>query len=292
MTEKMTESQDAMSGCLYIVATPIGNLKDITLRALEVLEAVDWVAAEDTRHSKKLLQHYGVNKPLISLHDHNELERRDELLARLEKGETGALISDAGTPLISDPGYHLVSLLRDAQVRVEPVPGASAMIAALSAAGMPTNRFTFEGFLPAKKQKRLHTLEALVAEPRTMVFYESPHRLLESLAAFKDVFGSDREMVVAKELTKQFEAFVSGGVETVLSFFEQHPDKVRGEFVLILSGCAVVEVDASALSAEAEKLIQILLAQSLPVKQISEIVADVYGLKKKTVYQRVLGFKD
>ncbi|MGC9386749.1 MAG: 16S rRNA (cytidine(1402)-2'-O)-methyltransferase, partial [Hydrogenovibrio sp.] len=287
----MTPSTMETAGCLYIVATPIGHLKDITLRALEVLEQADWIAAEDTRHSKKLLQHYGIKTPLISLHDHNELQRRDELLARLQAGETGALISDAGTPLISDPGYHLVSLLRHEGVRVEPVPGASALIAALSAAGLATDRFTFEGFLPAKKHKRLHTLEALVTEPRTMVFYESPHRLLESLAAFKDVFGSEREMVVAKELTKQFETFVSGGVGTVLSFFEHHPDKVRGEFVMILSGCLLVEVDATALSPEAEKWIQILQRQSLPVKQISEIVAEAYDLKKKAVYQRVLELK-
>lgn len=275
-------------GRLFIVATPIGNLKDITLRALEVLESVDWVAAEDTRHSKKLLQHYGLNKKLISLHEHNELERRNELLALLKAGEQGALISDAGTPLISDPGYHLVSLLRQENVLVEPIPGASAMIAALSASGLPTNRFSFEGFLPAKKQKRLHVLESLVQETRTMVFYESPHRLLESLATFVTAFGNDREIVVAKEITKQFELFFSGTLEEALSFFEGNPDKVRGEFVFILKGAE--EVESSEVT-DADKMIQLLLQHALPVKQISEIVAAHFGLKKKAVYQRVLEIK-
>lgn len=275
-------------GRLFIVATPIGNLKDITLRALEVLENVDWVAAEDTRHSKKLLQHYGLNKKLISLHEHNELERRNELLALLKSGEQGALISDAGTPLISDPGYHLVNLLRQEQIQVEPVPGASAMIAALSASGLPTDRFSFEGFLPAKKQKRLNVLEGLTQEVRTMVFYESPHRLLESLATFVAAFGHEREIVVAKEITKQFELFFSGTVEEALSFFEANTDKVRGEFVFILKGAEAIETNELT---DADPMIQLLLQHDLPVKQISEVVAAHLGLKKKAVYQRVLDIK-
>jgi len=283
--DKIVES---IQGRLFIVATPIGNLKDITLRALEVLEKVDWIAAEDTRHSKKLLQHYGLNKKLISLHEHNELERRNELLALLKAGEQGALISDAGTPLISDPGYHLVNLLRQENVLVEPIPGASAMIAALSASGLPTNRFSFEGFLPAKKQKRLHVLENLVQETRTMAFYESPHRILESLATFVVAFGSDREVVVAKEITKQFELFFSGTLEEALSFFEGNPDKVRGEFVFILKGAE--EIESSEVT-DADEMIQLLLQHALPVKQISEIVATHFGLKKKAVYQRVLEVK-
>lgn len=275
-------------GKLFIVATPIGNLKDITLRALEVLESVDWVAAEDTRHSKKLLQHYGLNKKLISLHEHNELERRNELLALLKAGEQGALISDAGTPLISDPGYHLVNLLRQEHIQVEPIPGASAMIAALSASGLPTDRFSFEGFLPAKKQKRLHVLEGLTQEVRTMVFYESPHRLLESLETFVAAFGNDREIVVAKEITKQFELFFSGTVEEALDFFETNADKVRGEFVFILKGA---EAEEPSEVADADSMIQLLLQHGLPVKQISEIVSVHLGLKKKAVYQRVLEVK-
>ncbi|RUM91437.1 MAG: 16S rRNA (cytidine(1402)-2'-O)-methyltransferase [Thiomicrospira sp.] len=282
------QSVNNTPGRLFIVATPIGNLKDITLRALEVLENVDWIAAEDTRHSKKLLQHYGLNKKLISLHEHNELERRNELLALLKSGEQGALISDAGTPLISDPGYHLVNLLRQEQIQVEPVPGASAMIAALSASGLPTDRFSFEGFLPAKKQKRLNVLEGLTQEVRTMVFYESPHRLLESLASFVTALGRGRKIVVAKEITKQFELFFSGTVEEALSFFEANTDKVRGEFVFILKGAEAVEPNEVA---DVAPMIQLLLQHDLPVKQISEIVSAHFGVKKKAVYQKVLEIK-
>lgn len=280
-------------GILYIVATPIGNLKDITLRALEILESVDWVAAEDTRHSKRLLQHYGIHKPMVSLHDHNELDRRHELLQRLKKGEQGALISDAGTPLISDPGYHLVNLLRQEGVEVVPIPGASAFVSALCAAGMPTNRFGFEGFLPAKKTKRVKALQKLTTEVRTLVFYESPHRLMDSLATFKEVFGEDQEMVVAKELTKQFEQFVSGRIAEIVDYFEVHPEKVRGEFVLILKGAADTDVDE--LDVEANQVmdsaIKVLLKQNLPVKQISEIVSQWQGVKKKAVYERALMLK-
>jgi len=276
------------SGTLYIVATPIGNLKDITLRALEILENVDWIAAEDTRHSRKLLQHYGINKPLISLHDHNEQVKRNELLGKLKQGENGALISDAGTPLISDPGYHLVSLLRSESIRVEPIPGASAIITALSAAGIATNKFTFEGFLAAKQQKRLTQLEALAQESRTMVFYESPHRLMETLKAMASVFGDTRDVVVAKEITKQFETFVSGSLLEVVQFFESNADKVRGEFVLMVSGitCSVE------LNEPFEKLLEYLLEEGVSVKQSSQIVASYLGIKKKTVYSKALSINE
>lgn len=275
-------------GVLYVVATPIGNLKDITLRALEVLEAVDWIAVEDTRHSKKLLQHFGINKPLIALHDHNELARRDQLLEKLVEGQKGALISDAGTPLISDPGYHLVNLLRAQSVCVEPIPGPSAVITALSAAGLPTNRFTFEGFLPAKAGKKREVLERLQDEERTMVFYESPHRLEDSLGVMSEVFGRQRHAVVAKELTKQFESFVSGNLDEIVSFFKLHQDKVRGEFVVLISG---VELTDDIEETEWDELICLLLNQSLGVKQISEVVSEFYDVKKKRVYQRVLSLK-
>jgi len=277
------------TGRLYIVATPIGNLQDISQRAIQTLEKVDWIAAEDTRHSQRLLQHLGIKKPLIALHDHNERQKRDELLARLETGEQGALISDAGTPLISDPGYHLVQLLRAHQVEVTPIPGPSAIITALSAAGLPTDRFTFEGFLPAKQKKRLETLQALLEEPRTMVFYESPHRLIESLKAFVTTFGEDRPMSVARELTKQYEQFLTATTAEVLDYFQQHPDKVRGEFVLMLQG-AEDRVEMS--PKEGEALIQVLLAQGLPVKQISEIVAQYLGMKKNAIYSQVLEMKE
>ena len=289
MKKEREKRQDRQNGRLYIVATPIGNLQDISQRAIQTLEKVDWIAAEDTRHSQRLLQHLGVKKPLIALHDHNERQRCDALLTRLKQGEQGALISDAGTPLISDPGYHLVHLLRTNQVEVTPIPGASAIITALSAAGLPTDRFSFEGFLPAKQKKRLETLQALKEEPRTMVFYESPHRLIESLKAFVITFGEKRSMSVARELTKQYEQFLVATTAEVLDYFQQHPDKVKGEFVLMLQGA---EEHAVTSPNEGEALIQVLLAQGLPVKQISEVVAQYLGLKKNAVYSQVLEMKE
>lgn len=274
-----------MTAKLFIVATPIGNLKDITLRALEVLEAVDWIACEDTRHSKKLLTHFGISKPLISLHDHNELSRSEELLVKLEAGENGALISDAGTPLISDPGYHLVHYLREKSIQVEPIPGASALITALSAAGMPTDRFTFEGFLPAKNAKRRDKLQALMLEERTLVFYESTHRLMDSLEDIVTVLGADRRIVVAKELTKQFERFISGEAQQVRTQLKENPDWQKGEFVLVISGADVVGQDESA---EYDRMIDLLIEEGLPVKQISKIVASFFGANKKEIYQLCL----
>ena len=277
------------SAALYIVATPIGNLEDITARAVKVLSEVDWIAAEDTRHTQKLLQALGIRqKRLISLHEHNESARAVALQQALEKGETGALVSDAGTPLINDPGYQLVCRLREAQMSVIPIPGPSAVITALCAAGLPTDRFSYEGFLPARSSKRVAALQALQEEVRTMVFYESPHRLLESLRDFAAVFADNRQLVVAKELTKQFEQFVSGSVDEVLKYFVEHPDRVRGEFVLMLAG-KEKQVEVSAIN---DRLIQCLLAQGLPVKQISAIVADYDGQKKNAIYQRVLALKD
>jgi 16S rRNA (cytidine1402-2'-O)-methyltransferase len=280
--------ETSTAGTFYIVATPIGNLKDITQRAIETLEKVDWIACEDTRHSQKLLQHLGIKKPLIALHDHNEAQQSEVLLDKLQKGENGALISDAGTPLISDPGYHLVKLLRQQQVTVTPIPGASAIITALSAAGLPTDRFTFEGFLPAKQQKRLQVLESLMDEPRTMVFYESPHRLMDSLQALVTVMGEGRELVVARELTKQFEAFVTGTTQTALDYFTERPSKIRGEFVLILAGAQPCE---EATPQEWDELIGLMLEEGMPVKQIASLVAKYFGVKKNAVYARVLSLK-
>lgn len=284
--EKNTASADR--GALYIVATPIGNLKDITRRAVETLETAEWIAAEDTRHTQKLLQSLGIQKPLISLHDHNEQAKSVQLLERLQQGENGALVSDAGTPLINDPGFHLVKLLRQQGVRVVPIPGPSAVITALSAAGLPTDRFSYEGFLPAKNQKRLKVLENLKSDQRTLVFYESPHRLMETLQAMQSQFGGSRQMVAAREMTKTFEQFVSGSMDEVLAYFETHPDKVRGEFVLMVMGdVAVKEAEAG----EYDALIQALLKQNLPIKQIAEIVADYSGQKKKVFYTRALELK-
>lgn len=278
-----------VTGTLFIVATPIGNLKDITRRAVETLESVDWIAAEDTRHTRPLLQSLGINQTLISLHEHNELSRSEQLLERLRSGESGALVSDAGTPLINDPGYFLVKLLRQNGVSVVPIPGPSAVITALSAAGLPTDRFSYEGFLPAKSTKRLAVLATLAEDVRTLVFYESPHRVIASLADFQTVFGAEREIVVARELTKKFEQFVSGTLAEVNAYFNEHLDKVRGEFVFMLGGAQAKEaVELSSM----DRLILTLLKQNLPVKQISEIVADYAEIKKKPIYNRVLELKE
>ncbi|UQB42628.1 16S rRNA (cytidine(1402)-2'-O)-methyltransferase [Thiomicrospira microaerophila] len=281
--------QTIEKGVLYIVATPIGNLADLSQRAMDVLAQVDWVAAEDTRHSGKLLQHLAINKRLISLHDYNELARAEVLLQQLKNGESGALISDAGTPLISDPGYHLVKRLRDEGVEVRPIPGASALIAALSVAGMPTDRFCFEGFLPAKSQKRLDQLRGLSDETRTLVFYESPHRLIDCLDALIQVFGDQRRIFIAREMTKQYEQFYADSLGGALDYFSLNADRVRGEFVVVLAGADSSE---QALDEQAwDRLIHVLLAQSLPVKQIAQIVAEYFSVKKNQVYPRVLELK-
>ena len=282
----MKKNNEVDSGTLFIVAKPIGNLKDITLRALEILEMVDWIGSEDTRHSVHLLRHYGINKPLISVHDHNEQQRKTELLLKLQKGENGALISDAGTPLINDPGYHVVTFMRENGINVVPLPGCSAIVAALSAAGMPTDKFSFEGFLPAKTQKKHNALALVVEEKRTMVFYESPHRIMETLSVMAEVFGKQRKMTVAKELTKQFERFISGSIQEVIDILIENSDWVRGEFVIIVQGGEKIVVVE-----DYEPLMHILIQQSLPVKQISEIVSAQYGVKKKIVYQAVLDTK-
>jgi len=281
------------SGKLYVVATPIGNLSDITRRAIETLEGVDWIAAEDTRHTKTLLSALGLNQTLLSLHEHNELQRTEQLLEKLKKGEQGALVSDAGTPLINDPGYHLVKRLREEGIEIIPIPGPSAVITALCAAGLPTDRFTYEGFLPAKPNKRLQALESLVNETRTMVFYESPHRVQACLHSFKTAFGCDRELVVARELTKKFEQFVSGSIQEVECYFEENTDKVRGEFVFMLAGAPIKsDMAEEALLLEQDKMITVMLKQGLPVKQISGIIAELTGEKKKPIYQRTLQVKE
>lgn len=278
------------SGTLYVVATPIGNLADISERAIQTLTSVNWVAAEDTRHSKPLLQHFAINQSLISLHEHNEAARSEQLLQKLLAGENGALVSDAGTPLINDPGFVLVKRLREAGVRVVPIPGPSAVITALCAAGLPTDSFSYQGFLPAKSNKRKLQLQQLLADSATLVFYESPHRLLATLADMLELFGAEREIAVARELSKQYEQFVSGTLHEVHDFFKENSDKVRGEFVLMLKGADLEKDEVQ--STEFDPMINAMLKQNLPVKQISEIIADVLSVKKKQVYQRVLELKD
>ena len=272
-------------GILYVVATPIGNLEDMSARALKVLQHVDLVAAEDTRHSGTLLTHFGIRAELISLHDHNEAERAPALVERLLAGESVALISDAGTPLISDPGFDLVRAARQAGITVTPVPGASALVAALSVSGLPTDRFVFEGFLPAKAAARRERLAALAAEARTLVFYESVHRLKESLEDMASAFGSERGAVLARELTKFHEGVREAPLQALLEWARSDPAAAKGEVVLMVAGATPAE--GSALDAEAERLLKILLAE-LPVKQAAALTAEVTGLNKNPLYQRAL----
>ena len=274
-------------GTLYIVATPIGNMQDITFRAIEVLKTVDCIVAEDTRHSHALLQNYGIQTPTSALHEHNEKDRAEALLKKLEAGESIALISDAGTPLISDPGYHLVKIVREFGARVVPIPGACAAIAALSAAGLPTDRFIFEGFLPAKSAARKHRFEQVKQESRTLVFYEAPHRIQEFLQDALDVFGNARTAVIARELTKLFETITSGTLDELAQFVQQDKNQQKGEMVVLIDGLREVSAD---LHNECDRLLGILL-ESLSLKQSVELVTKITGLKKNTVYNAALKLK-
>ncbi|KAE9529284.1 16S rRNA (cytidine(1402)-2'-O)-methyltransferase [Testudinibacter aquarius] len=273
---------DNQAGILYIVATPIGNLQDISQRALTILATVDRIAAEDTRHSGILLSHYGIKKPLLALHDHNEQQKADSLVARLQQGENIALISDAGTPLISDPGFHLVRQCRQAGIKVVPIPGACAAITALCAAGIASDRFCFEGFLPAKSKARRDKFELLRAEPRTLIFYESTHRILDSLQDMQSVLGSTRYVVLARELTKTWESIHGDSIENLLAWLQQDDNRTKGEMVLIVEGQSAVE--ESEFSTDATKALE-LISQELPLKKAAAIVAELYGYKKNALYQ-------
>jgi 16S rRNA (cytidine1402-2'-O)-methyltransferase len=275
------------AGVLYIVATPIGNLDDITQRALRVLSEADLVAAEDTRHSMKLLQHFGIRASLVSLHEHNEERHMDKVLAPLADGKTVALISDAGTPLINDPGFRLVREARRRGVAVRPVPGASSVVAALSVAGLPTDRFAFEGFLPAKAAARRERLSALREDARTLVFLESPHRILDTVDDLFAVFGPEREAVVARELTKTFETVHGAPLGELREWLRADPNQQRGEFVLLVAGAPASEVEPE--QAEAERVLKILLAE-LPVKQAAKLAAELTGLPRNRLYSLALEF--
>ncbi|WP_374440124.1 16S rRNA (cytidine(1402)-2'-O)-methyltransferase [Pseudomonas panipatensis] len=272
-------------GTLYVVATPIGNLDDISVRAQRTLREVALIAAEDTRHSLRLLQHFGIETPLAACHEHNEREQGGRFLARLQAGEDVALISDAGTPLISDPGYHLVRQARAAGVRVVPVPGACALIAGLSAAGLPSDRFVFEGFLPAKVAGRRARLEALSEEPRTLIFYEAPHRLLECIEDMALVFGEGRQAVLARELTKTFETIKGLPLGELRDWVAADANQQRGECVLLLAGWQAPEGEA--VSAEALRVLDLLLAE-LPVKRAAALAAEITGVRKNLLYQVAL----
>lgn len=267
---------------LYIVATPIGNLGDITLRAIETLKNVDLIAAEDTRHSGLLLQHFAIEGRLYPLHDHNEQQKTEALIEKLKSGLSIALISDAGTPLINDPGYHLVKACYRNQITVMPVPGACAAITALSVSGLPTDRFCYEGFLPGKSKARIDLLTQLKQEPRTVVFYESTHRILDSLQDMLDVYGPEKIVVLAKELTKSWETIIHSPLKDLIEWLKADDNRRKGEFVLIVEGYD--KVNEQEIDPDAIKLLN-RLQQEIPLKKAAGIVAEIYGLKKNQLYQ-------
>lgn len=268
-----------MSGVLYVVSTPIGNLDDLTGRAGRILADVDWIAAEDTRHSAPLVRQLGIATRLISCHDHNEARRAPELVARLKDGEDGALISDAGTPLVSDPGFRLVRACQDADVRVVPIPGASALLAALAVAGQPSDRFLFEGFPPAKGAAREQALERLAAASVTTIIYEAPHRVLSLLTALAPRVAPQREITLCRELTKRFETVRRAPVADILEWVRSDADQQRGELVLILSPAA----QSDELS-ERDRALARTLLEELPLSRAARILAAHTGRKRQSLY--------
>ncbi len=279
-----------MEGTLYIVATPIGNLEDVTLRALRILKEVDLIAAEDTRHTKKLLTHYGIQKPLTSYHEHNENTKSSQLIHRLKEGCQIALVSDAGTPLMSDPGYRLVWEAVHSSIRVIPVPGPSALTAILSASGLPTDSFAFEGFLPAKKAARRKRLTGLREEVRTLVFYEVPHRVQESLRDLLEILG-DRDIVLGREVTKMHEEFLRGSVSQLIS--DSESSAWRGEITVVIGGADSKDGDRDTRKdGDRDRAIRVeiqrLRAEGLRVKEIAEVLGERFSMPKREVYRLAL----
>jgi len=268
------------AGTLFIVATPIGNLGDLSPRALETLRGVAAICAEDTRHTRQLLSHFGIERPLVALHEHNEEAMSARVVERVLAGESLALVSDAGTPLVSDPGYRVVRAARAAGLRVSPIPGACAAIAALSVAGLPSDRFVFEGFLPAKSSARRERLSRLASETRTLVFYESSHRIEESLADMVAVFGDARPAVLARELTKLFETVLDGSVGELYAQVSADPNQRKGEFVVMVQGA---DDDAQAQLIEGQRLYA-KLSQHLPPSTAAKLAADISGAPRKSLY--------
>ena len=277
------------TGALYIVATPLGNLGDINRRALEVLESADLIAAEDTRNSQKLLNHFGIKTPMMALHEHNEREQTDEIITKLQSGISIALISDAGTPLISDPGYTLVSKLHEAGLKVIPVPGPSALIAALSVAGLPTDHFCFEGFLPSKTVAREKALQALKQETRTLVFYEAPHRIVATLTSLRDIFGEQRLITLVRELTKMYETIRRDTAQALLKWVSANPEQQKGECVLVVEGSKVI-VNSRLVEVEVEALLSSLL-NKMSLKDAAQLAAEITGRKKNALYEQALNLQ-
>ncbi|MFO7640871.1 MAG: 16S rRNA (cytidine(1402)-2'-O)-methyltransferase [Candidatus Competibacteraceae bacterium] len=276
------------SGVLYVVATPIGNLEDITARALRVLREVACIAAEDTRHTGQLLRHFGIDTPLLSLHEHNERARLDSIVARLRNGDAMALVADAGTPLISDPGFPLVRELRRQGLKVVPVPGPSSVLAALAVSGLPTDRFVFEGFLPAKTNARRVRLQALAAEERTLVFFEASHRIADTLADLATIFGVERPVVVARELTKRFEEIHGATLGELTAWLAADPNRSRGEFVLVAQGAPA----ASVVDTPENRRLLMALSVELPPSRAVAVAARLTGLRKKSLYDLALALGD
>lgn len=278
-------SQKMQPGALYIVATPIGNLDDITVRAIETLKQVDLIAAEDTRRTGRLLQHLSVSNKLFALHDHNEQQKIAILMDKLNLGQSLALVSDAGTPLINDPGHHLVKRCHQQGIRVIPIPGPCAAITALSAAGIASDRFCYEGFLPAKKKARQDKLNRLAKETRTLIFYESPHRLCHSLNDIAACFGANRHVVLAKELTKIWETILGMPVSALITWLEAEENRQKGEFVLIVEGYHAAEPEP--IDANVIKTLKQLMNE-LPIKKAAVITADIYDVPKNQLYKIAL----
>ncbi len=273
---------------LYIVATPIGNLADISQRALEVLAHVDVIACEDTRHTQRLLSAFSIKNRTMSMHDHNERQRQEQISKLLQEGKSVALVSDAGTPLISDPGFHLVRHCRQLGLSVSPIPGACAAISALSVAGLPTDRFTFEGFLPSKSSARQATLNELANETRTMVFYDAPRRAIDTVADIVKTLGGERYVVMARELTKTFETIHSDSAENLLAWLQEDPNQLKGEMVLIIEGH---KVDPNDIPAHVVATLKLLLSEMKP-KKACAIAAEIHGVKKNALYEYALAMKD
>lgn len=268
------------NGVLHVVATPIGNLGDISERALATLRSVDLICAEDTRHTRPLLSHFGIDKPLFALHDHNEEAAAEQVIARMQQGASVALVSDAGTPLVSDPGFKLVRAARAAGIKVTPAPGASALIAALSVAGLPSDKFVFEGFLSSKGAARRERMQQLAAETRTLIFYESSHRIVEHLQDAREAFGAERHVVIARELTKLFETVLDGSIEAVLARVTGDPNQQKGEFVVLLAGASET---ADAKLHEGMRIYKALSAHLKP-SVAAKIAADLSGAPRKALY--------
>ena len=277
-----------MIGELYLVATPIGDMTDIAPRALGILSTVDIVAVEDKRRSSRLFSHFGIKTPMISYHDHSAEKQVKKIIDELLCGKSVALISDAGTPLISDPGYKLVNAAKDKSIKVSPVPGPCALIAAISASGLPSDRFIFEGFLPSKSVPRITKIQNISADSRTIIFYEAPHRILETLIDMIKVIGPSRKIVLARELTKTYETFISGTLESVLQIIEKDLNQQKGEIVIVLAGADSSE---KKIETQDSKRILSVLLEELPLKQAVSLGSKITGIQKNIFYKLALDLK-